>query len=366
MSSEGSTTIEVAVPGGTTYPVLVEGGALARLCQELERFLPAHRYAVIADDRVAELYGERVLVALGAAGLPAELLRFEAGEARKTRETWAALTDTMLARGFGRDAAVLALGGGVTGDLAGFVAATYLRGLPLAQLPTSLLAMVDSAVGGKTGVDTPAGKNLVGSFHPPRLVLADTETLATLPEEHLRAGLAEALKHGAIADAGYLEWIESSLPGLISGDPVLLAALVRRSVEIKGGIVARDEREGGPRKALNFGHTIGHAVEALSGYRLLHGAAVAIGMAAEARLGEALGVSAAGTATRLERALRGAGLPTELPPEMDRREVLALTRHDKKARGGRVEYVLLERIGSAVWGVAAADAEVLEALGGEG
>jgi 3-dehydroquinate synthase len=361
MPAEATATVPVAAGGGS-YPVLVGEGVLERLPALLREHAPAHRYALIADERVAGLHADTVLATLRAQGLAVEPFTFAEGEVNKSRESWSHLTDALLAAGFGRDAAVLALGGGVTGDLAGFVAATYMRGLPLVQLPTSLLAMVDSSVGGKVGVDTPAGKNLVGAFHPPLLVVADTATLRTLPPRQVRAGLAEAVKHGAIADAGYLSAIERGTVALLAADPAALADVVRRSVEIKAAVVSNDEREAGPRKVLNFGHTLGHAVEALSGFTLLHGEAIAIGMLAEARLGEALGVTEPGCAARLEQALAGLDLPTRVPAGMRDDDLLALTRTDKKTRGGAVEYALLTRVGAATWNVAAPDEAVLQAL----
>jgi 3-dehydroquinate synthase len=346
-------------------------------------YAPAHRYAVITDETVAALHGERALASLASAGLRAELFAFPAGEAHKTRATWAALTDRMLDAGFGRDTAVVALGGGVVGDVAGFVAATFMRGVPVVQVPTTLLAMIDAAVGGKTGVDTPAGKNLVGAFHQPALVVADPRVLATLPPAQLRAGIAEAIKHGVIADERYFERVVDALPALLafgaapgdaaSGAPIDVASieamtsLVVGSVEIKAGVVARDEREGGVRKTLNFGHTLGHAVETLSGYRLLHGEAVAIGMALESELAERAGIAECGTTERVRDAIERAGLPAERPPEQDPEALLALTRRDKKARRGVVEYALPRRIGAMAgeregWGVPVDDALVLEVL----
>lgn len=357
-----------SVPGGG-YEVRVSSGAWESLPALLAEVAPAHSYVVIADATVSALYGRRVAELAGRTGTRVELLDFPAGERWKTREVWAGLGDRMLAAGVGRDSVVLALGGGVTGDLAGFVAATYMRGIPAVQLPTTLLAMIDASVGGKVGVDTPTGKNLIGAFHPPRAVVADMEALRTLPAAHLRAGLAEAIKHGAIADAGYLRWIDASLPALLTGDAAALGELVVRSVRIKAEVVSSDEREAGPRKALNFGHTLGHAVEALSGYEMLHGEAVALGMVLEAELGERLGVTERGTAEALREILRRASLPTVLPVAFAPAEVVAWTRTDKKARGGIVEYALLERIGSASpgdegrWGTRVPEECVLELLG---
>jgi 3-dehydroquinate synthase len=354
------------------YEILVGAGTFTSIATILSRFCPAHRYAVVTDDRVAELYAIKLSRMLHSAGYRADVFAFQNGEASKTRETWALVCDAMLEAGIGRDAAVIAFGGGVPGDLGGFVAASYMRGLPLVQLPTTLLAMIDSSVGGKTGVDVPAGKNLVGAFHQPQVVIADPDLLATLPDEHVRAGLGEAVKHGAIADPAYLDWIESSASELLAGDPEALTRLIVRSVEIKAEIVSRDETESGPRKLLNFGHTIGHAVEALSGYTLLHGEAVAIGMVEEARIGERIGTTAAGTAARLRQVLSRIGLPTSLPPEMGVDEVIEWTRTDKKSREGRVQYALIESIGVAAvgrdgrYGSAVADETVTEVLASVG
>lgn len=354
--------------------VTVEPGALDTLGARVRDAAAAHRYAVISDETVAALHGARVLASLADAGLRAELLAFPAGEAHKTRETWGALTDRMLAAGFGRDSVVVALGGGVVGDLAGFVAATFMRGIPVVQVPTTLLAMIDAAVGGKTGVDTPAGKNLVGAFHQPALVLADPLVLATLPAPQLRSGIAEAIKHGVIADERYFERVVRALPALLAPGGASAAAtletmtaLVVGSVEIKAGVVARDEREGGVRRTLNFGHTLGHAIETASGYRLLHGEAVAIGMALESELAERAGVAECGTTERVRDAIARAGLPLERPAELDPHALLALTRGDKKSRRGVVEYALPRRVGAMAgehegWSVAVDDALVLEVL----
>jgi 3-dehydroquinate synthase len=355
---------------GAGYEILVGSGLYAALPSILSRFCPSPRYAVITDDRVAELYALKLSRSMHAAGFRTDVFAFSHGEANKTRDTWSVVTDAMLESGLGRDCTVIALGGGVPGDLGGFVAATYMRGVPLVQVPTSLLAMIDASVGGKTGVDTPAGKNLVGAFHQPRAVVIDPELLRTLPDEHLRSGLAEAVKHGAVADAEYLDWIESSAPELLAGDVEALTRLIVRSVEIKAEIVSGDEREGGRRKVLNFGHTVGHAVESLSGYALLHGEAVAVGMVEEARIGERVGVTAPGTAQRLRRVLARLGLPTAMPIEMDAAEVIELTRVDKKGRDGRVEYALIETIGAGSpgphgrWGHPVADETVADVLSG--
>ena len=252
----------------------------------------------------------------------------------------------MLAAGIGRDAAVVAVGGGVTGDLAGFVAATYMRGLPVVQVPTSVLAMLDSSVGGKTGVDTDAGKNLVGAFHHPRLVLIDPDVLETLPRMQRIAGLAEGIKTAAILDESLWEWIEDAATALTSGDREALTELIARTVRHKMEVVSGDPREAGRRAILNFGHTVAHAIETLEGYTVLHGEAVAAGMRVEARLGEALGVSEAGTADRVAGLLAACDLDRGWEGERAADEIAEAMGLDKKARASRPRCVLLERVGA--------------------
>ncbi|HEX6535587.1 MAG TPA: 3-dehydroquinate synthase [Gemmatimonadaceae bacterium] len=346
------------------YDVLVAPGALDDIGAVARRAAPAHRYAIISDDRVAPLYAARAAGSLGGA----DVLRIPAGEERKTRESWARLTDEMLALGHGRDSAIIALGGGVVGDLAGFVAATYMRGIPVVQVPTTLLAMIDASIGGKTGVDTPAGKNLVGAFHPPAAVIADPLTLDTLPMEHRRAGAAEAIKHGVVADGAYFDALATTLPeALAHPGSRAMRELILDSIRIKASIVERDARENGVRKTLNFGHTLGHAIESESGYRLLHGEAVGIGMVLEGELAERIGVAQRGTAERIREAVLRAGLPTHVPTDLSPERVLAATRSDKKARRGTVEYALPRRVGEMEqgdggWGVPVSDADVLAVL----
>ena len=328
-----------------SYDIVIGRGLLAELPALLARHCPAARYAVITDSHVAGPYGDKLVAQLQGAKLPATLFAFPAGEWNKTRETWAAISDRMLGAQVGRDGAVVALGGGVAGDVGGFVAATFHRGIPCVQVPTSLLAMIDSSIGGKTGVDAAAGKNLIGAFHQPRLVVADLDTLATLPPVQLAAGMAEALKHGVIADADYFAFLERDHARVKAKDQVALERVVTRSIEIKAQIVAQDERETGVRAVLNFGHTIGHAIEATTRFEVLHGEAVGIGMVCEARLGERLGVTAAGTAERLRRALAAYGLPIDLPSGPSASDLLAAMQVDKKARAGAVRFALPQAIG---------------------
>jgi 3-dehydroquinate synthase len=339
---DGVATVRVrAGDGRLDYPVMLGAGLLDRAPSLIRDHAPAHRYALVADATVADLYGRALREGLDRAGVECDLLTFPPGEGNKNRATWSELTDAMLSVGIGRDGAVIALGGGVTGDLVGFVAATYLRGVPVVQVPTSLVAMVDSAVGGKTGVDVPAGKNLVGVFHPPKLVIVERAQ-----------GLVEAVKHGAIVDEGYLDRLDRDLPALLDGEAGATGVAVLRSIEIKAHVVSEDERESGLREILNFGHTLGHALEAQAAYGLPHGTAVGAGMVLEARLGETLGVTQPGTSERLERTVGRLGLSVGAIGAADIPAVVAFVRSDKKARRGRARFVLLEAPGRVARGEA--------------
>lgn len=334
------------------YRVHVAPWLLDDVGRHVAQVAPAHTVVVVTDLHVAALQLPAVVGSLRHF-LPHARVLFRAiapGEAHKTRESWNALTDWMLEERCGRDTTVVALGGGVVGDLAGFVAATFMRGIPVVQVPTSLLAMVDASVGGKVGVDTPAGKNLVGAFHQPHAVLIDPTVLQTLDVAHRRAGLAEVVKHGVIADANYLQEAIALGPSLVDGREMTwhgdaLARLVARSVEIKADVVREDEREGGLRQILNFGHTIGHAIEAASGFSLLHGEAIAIGMVLESRLAEQMGFAEPGTTAVVRDALRRVGLPVDRPGDQAPSTLLDLMRVDKKARGGRIVFALPAAIG---------------------
>jgi 3-dehydroquinate synthase len=341
----GGWVIEVTTAGGGGYPVRVGTSILDRLPRLLEERCASHAYALIADAQVFALHGDEVTARCQSLSAPVSIHTFPHGERNKNRTEWIRLTDELLATGLGRDGCVIALGGGVAGDLAGFVAATFMRGVPVVQLPTSLVAMVDASVGGKTAVDVVQGKNLVGAFHPPRFVLADTELCRTLPRVERAQGLAEALKHGAILDAEYFAWIVEHAGRLLAGDPDLTSVLVARSVQLKARVVSEDEREGGLRQILNFGHTLGHALEGHSGFGLRHGEAISIGMVLEARIGERLGVTRPGAADRLARALTALELPTTPANDPDPEELIRLASRDKKVRSGLSRYVLLSDIG---------------------
>lgn len=359
------------LPLPLAYPVYCAQGVLEQLGAIVAEAAPAHRLAIITDATVAAVLAAPVQAML-APWFPPERMRcftIPPGEQEKTRMQWSALTDQLIDWGAGRDTTVLALGGGVIGDLAGFVAATYMRGLPVVQVPTTLLAMVDASVGGKTAVDTPAGKNLVGAFHNPAAVVIDPAVLATLPPAILRSGLAEMLKHGIIADASYFDRLLQALPSLLARGAAApeFAALIAGSVHIKADVVAEDTREGGLRQILNFGHTIAHAVEKLRHYELLHGEAVAMGLVAEARIAEVAGIARPGTALAVRDAVARAGLPTALPPELTVEAIVAETHGDKKARAGAARYALPRGIGEMEpadgrWSVTVEDGIVTAAL----
>ena len=323
--------------GAGSYPVQVEAGLLGRLPAVAAQFLPGRRLAVITDRTVARLVPH---------GLEVPTLVVGPGEGSKTRARWGALTDRLLDLGFGRDGAIVAVGGGVIGDLAGFVAATYLRGIPWLSVPTSLLAMVDASVGGKTGVNSRHGKNLIGAFHPPVAVLADPLVLRSLHPAHLGAGLVEALKHGIVADRDYFEWIGAHSEALLRRDPELLTELVIRSIRLKAGIVSDDEREQGRRAILNAGHTVGHAIERVSEYGILHGDAVAIGLVVEALLAHRLGLAERALAPTIRLALERMGRPTTLAPEWSDTALLEAMALDKKVRAESLRFALPTAIGA--------------------
>lgn len=329
---------------GQPYDVRVQTGGLDRTGENLgQRGLRAP-VALVADQTVAGLYAQRTLESLAAAGYAARLVTFPAGEAHKTIATLSHLWSELLSVGLERGSTVLALGGGVTGDLAGFAAATYLRGVRWVNLPTSLLACVDAGLGGKTGVDLPQGKNLVGAFHPPSLVLVDPQVLDSLPDDEFRSGLAEVVKHGVIGDPVLFDLCAQGWEAVHARRD----ELVRRAMAVKIRIIQEDPYEQGRRAALNLGHTLGHAVEQASQFRLKHGEAVAIGMVHAARLSEQRGLAQAGLADSIARVLHGLGLPTEVPADLDPAAIEAAMLLDKKKSAGKLRWVLPVRVGEVV------------------
>ena len=357
---------QVEVGGAAPYridiaPGLLDDGAL------LASHLRGRHALIVSDSQVAPLYAQRVQAALEAARPDAKLALhvFDAGEASKTLANFSGVIDALAALGATRDACIYALGGGVVGDLAGFAAACWMRGIDVVQLPTTLLAMVDSSVGGKTAVDIAQGKNLVGAFHPPCAVIADTAALRTLPPRELRAGFAEVIKYGAIVDAPFLDWLDADADGLLAGDDAVLAEAIARSCAHKAAIVERDPFERGERALLNFGHTFGHAIETEQGYGgLNHGEAVAVGMVLAARLSTLLGLADAADGERLRALLARFGLPTTLPPDLDPAALVARMRLDKKAQGSGLRFVLWNGAGKARVVADVAEARVLDALRG--
>jgi 3-dehydroquinate synthase len=354
MNSIAIQTITVAL-GQRSYPVWIGAGLLADHAR-WRAMLRGRHALVVSNTTVAPLYLEQV--ARGLDGLHWSSFLLDDGEAHKSFANVGRALDALGQLGATRDACVIALGGGVVGDLAGFTAACWMRGIDFIQIPTTLLAMVDSSVGGKTGVNLPAGKNLAGAFHQPRAVLADIDTLNTLPGREYRAGLAEVIKGAAIGDAGFFAWLEQHADALAACDPGTALEAITRKVRYKAGVVARDETEQGERALLNLGHSFGHALETAGHYTaLLHGEGVAIGMLLAARLSERLGMSAAEDSGRLQRLLERLNLPVAIPPGMNPDRLLALMRLDKKNSAGQLRLILWRGIGRAeiVGGVAEAD-----------
>lgn len=327
-----------------SYPILI-GQSLLTKADLLGRHLQARDLLLVSNTTVAPLYAERVRV--GLADRRIVDLRLPDGEQYKTLEYVSRVLDVLVANRFGRDALVLALGGGVVGDLAGFAAACYQRGVAFAQLPTTLLAQVDSSVGGKTGVNHTGGKNLIGAFHQPSVVFADTTTLRTLPPRELRAGLAEVVKYGLVFDLSFLDWIEANVDRLLALEDAALAHAIYRSCELKADVVRRDEREAGDRALLNLGHTFGHAIETATGYtEWLHGEAVAAGMVVAADMSSRLGLLPLADVQRVRELLQRIGLPVDAP-KFGASRAFDYMRMDKKVQSGRIRLVLLEQLGKA-------------------
>lgn len=331
---------EIAVKGQNPYPILIESGGIAACGEHIRSLLPPCRALIISDSHVAPVFGETVRQSLTHAGFEAGLYTFPAGEPNKTLATVEQMLFAMGEHQLTRSDLVVALGGGVTGDLAGFAAAIYLRGIDFVQIPTTLLAQIDSSVGGKTGCDLPFGKNLAGAFHNPRLVLIDPDTLSTLPERYLRDGMGEAVKYGCIFDEALFEKIGNK--NYVNFLPELIA----RCVTLKRDVVEEDFREKGRRTLLNFGHTVGHAIERVQNYSgFSHGEAVSVGMVLMTRAAEAHGLCKNGEAERIVRVLEKIGLPVSC--EMDIPALAAAAVHDKKTHGSQVKLVLLRQIGDS-------------------
>jgi len=332
--------------GSRSYAIVVERGALASVGARLKSLGVGSRAALVSAAGILSAHGKTVTESLEKAGFTVTTLEVPDGEAAKTLGVAERCWNALLEAGLDRTSTVLALGGGAVGDVAGFVAATYMRGVNFVQLPTTVLAQVDASIGGKTAIDHPRAKNLIGAFHQPRLVLSDPATLLTLPPREFRSGLAEIVKHGIVLDAAYFDDVAASARALLDRDPATLERIIGGSCRLKARVIERDEQEADLRAVLNYGHTIGHALEAASGYeRWTHGEAVSLGMVAEARLARQLRLADASTVERQERLLTAVGLPTRAEG-IDVDGVLTAMRRDKKSRDGRVPFVLAPTIGA--------------------
>jgi 3-dehydroquinate synthase len=343
-----STSVVHVSLGERSYDVHVGEGVLDRAGELISGASKGRVAAVVTNPRIGRLYTERVVESLQVAGITGHVIMIPAGERYKTLNTVRRVYEKMLDHRIDRTGMVIGLGGGVVGDLAGFVAATYLRGIDFVQMPTSLLAQVDASVGGKVGVDLPRGKNLVGAFYQPRIVLADTGTLRTLAKSQYRSGLAEVIKHGLILDSEYYAYLERNLPAIMRLEAEPLWHLVERSVELKAWVVTQDERESGLRAILNYGHTVGHAIESLTGYkRLLHGEAVAIGMVTAAFISQEMGFLDDSITWQIVELLQRTGLPYRPPDGLSPEAVVEAMKLDKKVAHGKLRFVLVNEIGSA-------------------
>lgn len=345
-STQSPSTEVIEIPHAQGYyPVYIGSGLLSDIALWQKHLSGA--ILVVTEDRVASLYQSMLEEALKPYA-PVAFLSLPPGESTKSIAHWSSILDQLVSMHAQRDATIIALGGGVVGDLAGFAAASYMRGIKFIQMPTTLLAQVDAAIGGKTGINHLMGKNLIGAFHAPQAVVIDLATLASLEQRDYQAGLAEVIKYGAIGDIAFFEWLETQIQALNQRDIHVLKEAVERSVSAKKKVVVADEKESGQRALLNFGHTFGHALETLTGYEtLLHGEAVAIGMVLASRLSEQLGMAPSGTTQRLTALIEALGLPTALPAGQDPRTIIERMRLDKKNQANAIRLVLLTELGHA-------------------
>lgn len=355
-------TIRVGL-GDRSYDITIGSGILSRLGRSLSAFKFSGRVAVISNPTIHRLYGEAVENSLNEAGFGVKGILIPDGEEYKDLLWVYYVHGELLKHRLDRSSAIIALGGGVIGDIAGFVASTYMRGIPFVQIPTTLLAQVDSSVGGKTGVNHPLGKNMIGTFYQPRLVWTDVGTLRTLPEREVCAGMAEVIKYGVIRDAELFEFLENNRDKILNLDAEALGFIIKRSCEIKADVVSKDEKETGLRAILNYGHTIGHAIETVTGYtQYLHGEAVAIGMALEVRLAVLLGLLKHESAERIKSLIASYGLPVKMPSGIDNNKIFSSMQLDKKTVEGRLKFILPEKIGAVSIRDVADTAKIAEAI----
>ncbi len=345
-----------------SYEILIDSGLLSQVPSELKKSKLGNKYAIITDTNVEKLYAKDFLRNFVMNRLDTYLLRFNAGEQQKTRKTKEYLEDELIDFNFTRDSVIIALGGGVVGDVAGFVAATFNRGVPYVQVPTTLLAMVDSSIGGKVAVDHPLGKNLVGAFHQPKKVFIDLDILKSLPKREILNGLAEIIKHAIIADKELFNFIDKNMDKILKSDSKVMEKIIKRNCEIKARIVEADEKESGLRKVVNLGHTVGHAVEALMNFQISHGEAVAIGMSKEAEIAKELKLINQKDVDTIKAILKKAGLPTEIPKGIKSKEIMKKTLLDKKVVAGKVQYVLPLGVGKVKYGIEVPDSIVSKVI----
>jgi 3-dehydroquinate synthase len=338
-------TIHLKSPPDRTYDILIESGLIRKIGSDLQAHQSGNRYFVVTDTNVADLIGKEFMGLLRAAGIQGDLFAIPAGETSKRWKSVSRITERMTTFGLDRRSAVIALGGGVVGDIAGFAAAIYMRGIPYIQVPTTLLAQIDSSVGGKTGIDTDRGKNLLGAFHQPTKVYIDPNLLRSLPEAEIKNGMAEMIKYAVIKDPELFDTLNRHSSQILRLEASLMTRLIARCCEIKGEVVEKDEKEGGLRRILNFGHTVGHGIEAASDFAIPHGAAVSIGMAAAAKLSRAERLIAEDEAQKIIDLLRQYRLPVEVPPSLEWTRILGHMKSDKKFVDKTPLFVLVKRIG---------------------
>ena len=345
-----------------SYGIVIARNLLSKIPSDLKKNNIGNRYLIITDSNIKNLFGNKLLALMKKAGLKADLISFKAGEQSKNLDVFRELIEKTHKAKLDRKSAIIALGGGVVGDIAGFVAASYMRGIPCIQVPTSLLAMVDSSIGGKVAVDLPTGKNMVGSFYQPKKVYIDVSLLKNLPRKELINGLSEIIKHALIRDAALLKSIKNNLNKILNKDEATLIKLIKRNCEIKARIVEKDEKESGLRKIVNYGHTIGHAIETLTHYKKYsHGEAIAIGMVVEGLIASKIGMLSKKELIAQNILIKKAGLPTTIP-NINTNKIINELKKDKKVVGGKIEFVLLEKIGKAAYGVKVSNNVIKEAI----
>ena len=345
-----------------SYDILIDINLLSKIPLDLKKNNIGNKYLIITDSNIEKLFGRDFLQSMRKNGLNAELISFKAGEKSKNLKVFEELIEKVHKLGLDRKSAIIALGGGVVGDMAGFVAACYMRGINYVQVPTSLLAMVDSSIGGKVAVDLSTGKNIVGNFYQPKRVYADVSLIQNLPQKEIINGLAEIIKHALIRDKDLFSFLDKNIEKIISKDKGTLIKIIKRNCEIKADIVVKDEKESGLRKLVNYGHTVGHALETLTNYgKYSHGEAIAIGMVVAGRIASKMGMLSNGELVRQNNLIKKAGLPIKVP-QIDTNKIINELGKDKKVVGGKIEFVLLEEIGKAKYGISVPDRIIIRAI----